>query len=151
MEQVKQSAHDKFEHLVCNLHEYQDVRKRYKDLLNSKDGIIPTWSSAHFYKIDCNDESVKDFYIGNRVHIPRAMNKHKNYCNNANHRMHSVYLYLFMRDHGGWDNWSYEILETATLTITEQRKLKRHYIETLKATLNTNIPIRTERQTYYQH
>ena len=39
-----------------------------------------------------------------------------------------------------------EILKTATLTTMEQRTLKRHYIETLKATLNTYLPTRTDRE-----
>ena len=38
------------------------------------------------------------------------------------------------------------ILKTATLTTMEQRKLKRHYIETLKATLNTYLPTRTDKK-----
>ena len=37
-------------------------------------------------------------------------------------------------------------MKTATLTTMEQRKLKRHYIETLKATLNTYLPTRTDRE-----
>ena len=52
----------------------------------------------------------------------------------------------FIREHGGWNDWTYGKLETATLTTMEQRKLKRHYIETLKATLNTYLHTRTDKE-----
>ena len=57
-----------------------------------------------------------------------------------------MHVYRFIREHGGWTEWSYEIFETAMLTTMEQRKLTRHYIETLKATLNTYLPTRTDRE-----
>ena len=61
-------------------------------------------------------------------------------------QLHLSNVYKFIKENGGWNDWTYEILETATLTTMEQRKLKRHYIETLKATLNTYLPTRTDKE-----
>ena len=74
------------------------------------------------------------------------MTKHYYVCHTSTTPQHNAYVYRFIREHGGWNDWTYEILETATLTTMEQRKLKRRYIETLKATLNTYLPTRTDRE-----
>ena len=58
------------------------------------------------------------------------MNTQKYVCHTLNTNRHKVYVYKFIEDHGGGDNWTYEILETAMLNAIEEQKLKRHYIET---------------------
>ena len=99
-----------------------------------------------FYKLCSKAPEIKDIYIGCTKRLFRHMTKHYYVCHTSTTPQHNAYVYRFVREHGGWNDWTYEILETATLTTMEQRKLKRHYIETLKATLNTYLPIRTDRE-----
>ena len=71
-------------------------------------------------------------------------------CHNVNRNRHNVYVYKFIRNSGGLNKMINELLYVALLNILEQRKLKRHYIETLKASLNTYLPTRTEtRDVFY--
>ena len=98
------------------------------------------------YKLYSKDPEIKEIYIGCTKRLLTHMRKHYYTCHTSNTPRHNVYLYRFIREHGGWNDWTYEILETITLTTIEQRKLKRHYIETLKATLNTYLPTRTDRE-----
>ena len=74
------------------------------------------------------------------------MRKHYSTCRTSNTPRHNVYLYRFIREDSSWNDWTYEILETILRTTIHQRKLKQHYIETLRATLNTYLPTRTDRE-----
>ena len=149
MEHAKQSTNDKFEHLVGALHEYQDALQIYKDLLNNKEGSIPKWSYAHLYKISRKDESVNDMYIGSSAQIPRAMGRHKSYCNNAKHKMHGDYLYQIIREHGGVDTLDLQDNNYNFVVSNENEgKLKRRMPENLKASLNSYIPVRSEQERY---
>ena len=101
---------------------------------------------CHFYKLYSKDPEIKDKYIGCTKRLLRHLTKHYYVCHSSATPQRNAYVYRFIREHGGWNDWTYEILETATLTTMEQRKLKRHCIETLKATLNTYLPTRTDRE-----
>ena len=83
--------------------------------------------------------------IGCTNRLFRHMTKHYYVRHTSTTPLHNACVYRFIREQGGWNDWAYGILETATLTTMEQRKLKRRYIETLKATLNTYLPTRTDR------
>ena len=78
------------------------------------------------YKIYSKDPDIKEIYIGCTKRLLTHLRKHYYTCHTSNTNRHNVYLYRFIREHGGWNDWTYEILETATLTNIEQRKLKRH-------------------------
>ena len=103
-------------------------------------------SEVSIYKLYSKDPEINEIYIGCTKRLLRHMTKHYYVCHTSNTPRHNAYVHKFIREHGGWNDWTYEILETATLTTMEQRKLKRHYIETLKATLNTYLPTRTDRE-----
>ena len=72
------------------------------------------------------------------------MTKHYYVGHASNTPQHNAYVYKLIREQGGCNDLTYEILKTATLTTMGQRKLKRHYIETLKATLNTYLHVSNE-------
>ena len=81
-------------------------------------------SEASLYKLYSKDPENNDIYIGCTKRLLRHMAKHYYVCHTSN---------TPRREHGGWNDWTNEILDKATLTTMEQRKLKRHYIETLKS------------------
>ena len=84
--------------------------------------------------------------IGCTNRLFRHMTKHYYVRHTSTTPLHNACVYRFIREHGGWNDWTHGILETATPTTMEQRKLKRRYIETLNATLNTYLPTRTDRE-----
>ena len=97
-------------------------------------------SEASIYKLYSKDPEIKVIYLGCTKRPLTHIRTHYDTCHTSNTPRHHVYLYRFIREHGGWNDWTYEILETIMLTTIDQRKLKRHYIKTLKATLNTYLP-----------
>ena len=72
---------------------------------------------AHVYMIFCTYAAFNEVFICNRVNISRAMGRHKNYCNNANHMMHSAYFYQVIRDNGGFDKWTDKTMKSTCVCI----------------------------------
>ena len=93
--------------------------------------IMVNYQNSSIYKICCNDVSITDIYIGSTTNFTRRKQEHKkningDYCN--------MYLYKFIRDHGGWNNWNMILVEA--YNATDKRNLEtreRHFIETLKS------------------
>ena len=53
-------------------------------------------------------------------------------------------MYQFIRDNGGWDNWNMVLVES--YNACSKRNLEsreRYWLETLRATLNKQVPTRT--------
>ena len=98
-------------------------------------------SNAIMYKLCCNDINITDIYIGHTTDFESRKRHHKTNCNNKKNNK----VYQFIRDNGGWDNWSMIIIEEY-LCNTRQEVLnrERELIEEFKATLNSTIPIRTK-------
>lgn len=108
------------------------------------------YSNTIIYKLCCKDPTIKDIYIGHTTNFVKRKQQHKNYCNAINDKHYNYNVYQFIREHGNWDNWS--MIEICSINCVDKRdaeKQERHYIETLMATLNKNIPIRTK-QEYYE-
>jgi len=55
-------------------------------------------------------------------------------------------VYQFIRENGNWDSWIVEQIEKYECDKIEAEKRERHYIETLKPTLNKCIPTRTQKR-----
>jgi predicted DNA binding CopG/RHH family protein len=74
---------------------------------------------------------------------------HLNFCNNENNIYHNQPKYKFIREHGGWDNWS--MIEIEKYPCNDQNEAlakERHWIEQLNANLNTSIPLRSHTEHY---
>lgn len=107
------------------------------------------YSDMIIYKICCNDLSIKDIYIGHTCNLAKRRWHHKNCCNNENGK-YNMKVYQFIRENGGWDNWSVILVDKCPcLDLEEATKIERHYIEILNATLNMVIPSRTTKEYYY--
>jgi hypothetical protein len=101
----------------------------------NKNGII--------YKIVCNDENINNIYIGSTYNFAFRKSHHKYNCNNEN----DIYLYRFIRENGGWNNWSIFIIRKyENINKIKLRKKERKYINKLNATLNQSIPSRTKKE-----
>lgn len=97
--------------------------------------------------IYCLDIMITAVYVGQTTNLTNRTVKHKSRCNNPNDKKHNLYVYRYIREHGGWNNWNIRILETANLNNRDEARILEHkwYVET-ESTLNTQHPLRNMRQ-----
>ena len=95
----------------------------------------------NLYKVDSND-----CYIGKTRNIIKRMALHKYYSKSSTYK-----LYEFMRANGGFENFTYEILET---NIPEEQGVykERYYFDMYQHNLNSNVPNRSQQESklYYR-
>jgi len=111
------------------------------------------YSKTIMYKIVCNDIAVTDVYVGHTTDFINRKACHKRNCNNSNRREYSLKLYQYIRENGGWDNFSIIIIEEYPCNNKEEaRHRERYWYETLNATLNMVCPIISdeEKREYYK-
>jgi hypothetical protein len=61
-------------------------------------------------------------------------------------------IYQYIREHGGFDNWSMEeLFITSVVSKGDLLKLEREYFEKLKPTLNQNLPYKTPEEKMQFH
>ena len=106
------------------------------------------YSKSIIYKICCKDLEIKDIYIGSTTNFRKRKNCHKSSCNNNNLPEYKYNVYKFIRDNGNWENWDMVMIEEYKdcESKLQLRKKERYYIETLKCTLNVQIPTRTTKE-----
>ena len=105
------------------------------------------YSKTVIYKICCKDINITDIYIGHTTSFIKRKNCHKHNCINPNSNHHNLYVYKFIRDNNGWNNWDMiEIEKYNCNDRLEALKKERYWIEELKATLNKQIPSRTKQE-----
>ena len=99
------------------------------------------YQNTIIYKIVCNDLNIKDCYVGHTTDFKRRKNEHKNSCTNVTNKT-NLKVYEFIRNNGGWKNWSMIELEKFACNDSNEANTKeREYFEFLNATLNSIIPI----------
>jgi predicted GIY-YIG superfamily endonuclease len=105
------------------------------------------YTKGLIYKIYCNDENITDIYIGSTVDFKRRKGTHKSSCHNEKDKEYTNYKYKFIRDNGGWSNWT--MIELYKYPCANKRELEqeedRMMIE-LKSTLNKYRAFRTEEE-----
>jgi hypothetical protein len=103
--------------------------------------IKTDYSKLVLYKIVSNDLEIKDCYIGHTTNFVKRKYSHKFNCNNPNCKEYNSNVYKFIRDNGGWDNWS--MIEIKKYPCNDKREAEaeeRRCIESEYATLNCNRP-----------
>ncbi len=99
------------------------------------------YSNTIIYKLCCKDSSILDIYVGHTTNFTNRKNQHKTSCCNNNNKKYNQYVYEFIRDNGGWDNWSMIQIEQHNCKDKREAESTEHYwIEQLGAKLNTNKP-----------
>ena len=105
------------------------------------------------YKLKCKDDKIKEFYIGSSCGFNTRVVKHKNVCNNLNSPKYNYKVYRFIREHGGFENWYFEIL--LEVQVESQEYLRANYEakfqQDLKPELNTKQEGRTLKEYYEDH
>jgi hypothetical protein len=110
------------------------------------------YSKCLIYKLCCDDPLIIDVYVGHTTDKIRRNWQHKHSCNNQNAKTYNYYVYQFIRENGGWDNWSMIIVEEYPCENKNQAEAReRYWIETQQATLNKYIPTRTREERYEEN
>jgi hypothetical protein len=105
------------------------------------------FSKTVIYKICCNNPVITDIYIGHTTDLRRRRYEHKSHCNNEKSKQYNLKEYQFIRENGGWANWTLiPIEEYSCNNVNEARTKERYWIETLKPSLNSDIPNRSEKE-----
>ena len=109
-------------------------------MVNYKKSII--------YKLCCKDVNIKEIYVGSTCNqLRKRKNKHKSDCNNENSNIYNSYVYKFIRQNSGFENWSMIIIENYPCeNKRELEKRERYFMEVLNSTLNSYKPFTTEEE-----
>jgi len=102
------------------------------------------YDNCSIYKLVCKNPDITDFYIGSTKNFRNRKYDHKGCCNNPNKPPHMRYMYQFIRNNGGWNNW--DMIEIKKVNCQNKRELElleRQVFEELKPTLNCNSPFTT--------
>ena len=95
------------------------------------------YTNTHFYKIVCKDTTITDCYVGHTTDFTKRKSHHKKTCNSQTDKHSSIYLYQFIRENGGWENWDMvEIERRCCENSLDARRIEREYIEQLKSESN---------------
>lgn len=101
----------------------------------------------YFYRIVCRDISITDCYVGSTIDFGQRRRSHKFDCNTQTAINYNLPVYKFIRDNGGWANWSMVLIETdAFENKMEARRRERYCMENYRAALNSRVPSRSKRE-----
>ncbi|RZK47944.1 MAG: hypothetical protein EOO99_11875 [Pedobacter sp.] len=102
------------------------------------------YSNTIIYKLVCKDPDVTDVYVGSTTNFTKRKNVHKSDCHNSASKKYNVYVYQFIRKNKGFSNWDMvEVKRVNCKDKLEASKHERRWLEKLGATLNKQIPSRT--------
>jgi len=102
---------------------------------------IINYTNTIIYKIVCNDLNITDLYVGSTTDFTNRKYNHKSDCNNEKSKNYNLKIYTFIRNNGGWFNWSMiEIEKWPCMDRNEAQSRERYWYDILNSTLNTNNP-----------
>jgi hypothetical protein len=108
---------------------------------------IPNYNNSIIYKLCCKNPEVTDIYIGSTTNFTKRKQQHKENTLKENNKKYNYYVYQVIRDKGSWNNW--DMIQIEKFESPDKRTLEtreRHWIDTLKPTLNQKIPTRTNKE-----
>jgi len=99
------------------------------------------------YIIKCRDEKIQNVYIGSTFDFNQRCASHRSISKNPKQKGYNIYLYEFIRENGGFENWRIEILEINYFESKEQLRFQeREYMKEYPLLLNTNQAAITENE-----
>ena len=105
------------------------------------------YTKTHFYKIVCKDTDITECYVGHTTDFSKRKSQHKRMTTNENDRHYDIYLYQFIRENGGWDNWEMINIETRSCKDSlEAKTIERECTEKLQANLNRVKAVETQEE-----
>jgi hypothetical protein len=108
---------------------------------------MPNYAKTIIYKIVCKDINIKKTYGGHTTNIIKRRQQHKSVCNNINSKKYNYYVYKFIRENGGYDNWEMLWIYDFPCNSKKEAELEeRNFIEKEKCELNSQRPYVTEEE-----
>ena len=105
------------------------------------------YTNTCFYKILCRDTNISVCYVGHTTDFTKRKSRHKSKCNDQKDKHFYIYLYQFIPENGGWDNWDMINIETRSCRGSlEAKSIEREFVEKQNATLNIRRPFRTSEE-----
>ncbi len=84
------------------------------------------------YEIKCNDADVEFNYVGHTTNFRNRKYAHKQNCNHDNCKHYNYKIYQYIRENGGWENWSMSPLEEYECETPIQARIQEQYWIDLK-------------------
>lgn len=118
------------------------------------------YSKTIIYKIVCNDLSIKSCFVGSTTNFTKCKSQYSCYIPNSTRNGYNSKLYSFIRENGGWINFSMlEIEKFPCNDGNEARARVRHFHEQLNSDLNQkcltdeelNLNYKKHIKTYYDN
>lgn len=109
------------------------------------------YSNTIIYKITCKDPNIHDVYVGHTVNFVQRKKAHQLSCMKSSSPAHNCKVYKVIRNNGGWDNWTMDIIAFYKCKdLSEARQKEQEHFVELNATLNSvepfpSKPVRTIR------
>ena len=109
---------------------------------------MPIYQNSIIYKLcHCNDLENENIYIGSTSNFRTRKRRHKLRTTNKDTHGYNVFVYQFIRDNGGWDEWQMIPIEVFPCNDKKELEVReRYHIELLKSKLNKNIPTRNDKE-----
>ena len=108
------------------------------------------YSKSVIYKLVCKDVDVKECYVGSTARLIERKSKHRSDCNNVRSKGYKCHVYGFIRQNGGFENWSMILIENYPCeNKLELRIRENHHYDLIKPELNS-IRAYSTAQLYYQ-
>lgn len=99
------------------------------------------YSNTIIYKITCKDPNIHDVYIGHTVNFVQRKKAHRRASINSSSPSHNCKVYKVIRNNGGWNNWSMDIVAFYKCKdLNEARQKEQEHFVELKATMNSVEP-----------
>ena len=86
------------------------------------------YSNAVIYMIYCKDNNINYQYVGSTNNLERRKYNHKCRVMCETNEKHNLYVYRFIREHGGWDNWEFRVLEEYPCDTKRQLEEREDFI-----------------------
>jgi len=110
---------------------------------------MSNYQNSVIYKIECNDTKIKECYIGSTKDFVRRRYDHKYDCNNSKSKRYNFKVYRFIRNNGGWKNWTMKIIINYQCNSKNELFIKEQEIlKSFDNTLNCNSAFRSQKQYY---
>lgn len=118
-----------------------------KNIYNLNRKYQSKFNKCVVYQIQCKNSNVKTIYIGSTTNLNQRKMKHRTRCNNPNDFGYNIFLYQFIRQHGGFDNFDFKVIEEC-----ENKEIlkirERYYIDKNENNLNSHMPLRNGKEWY---
>jgi hypothetical protein len=107
----------------------------------------------YFYNLICKDSNVKFIYVGSTHNLSARKMSHKKRCCDSSDEYYNLNVYKTIRQHGGWENWTFTIIDTLdNLTEDQSKEKEQEFIDKLQEEykLNMRNAFRTEEVKHQQ-